>query len=185
MDAGRWFHPSVSRLKVPTLDEIFQLIRQRQRKPVTIALNMKVISPDIEEKIVKLVEKHGLFDQLFAFGQPAKSSRRFKRANPKFRTTIVKIYDCQSVCQRIERPAGRLSVGRLHPQSRKNGASASPWQASLAEPAHRRQSSRHLGQGPRQPDGRHLHRLAVGMPRVHWRNDKTGSHGAKDRAANN
>ncbi|GIT31519.1 MAG: hypothetical protein Ct9H300mP1_35650 [Planctomycetaceae bacterium] len=76
---------------MPTLDEAFGLIKQRQRRPITIALNMKGISPGIEAKIVKVVKKYDLFDQLFAFGQPADSSRRFKAASSKLRTTIVKI----------------------------------------------------------------------------------------------
>ena len=88
LDAGSWFDRRFSGEKVPTLEEVFKLIRERQRTPVTIALNMKVISPGIEEKIVRLVEKYELFDQLCAFGQPSDSSHRFKQANPKLRTTV-------------------------------------------------------------------------------------------------
>jgi len=65
---------------------------------------MKVISPGIEEKIARLVEKHGLLDQLFAFGQPAESSRRFKKANQKLRTTIVKIYDSSQFSSALKDP---------------------------------------------------------------------------------
>ena len=58
LDAGQWFHPRFSGLKIPTLDEVLQLIRAQQRRPIWIAVNMKVTSPRIEEKIVRLVEKH-------------------------------------------------------------------------------------------------------------------------------
>ena len=88
LDAGSWFDPRFAGEKVPTLEEVFKLIRERQRTPVTIGLNMKVLSPGIEESIVRLVEKYELFDQLFAFGQSSDSSRRFKEANPKLRTTV-------------------------------------------------------------------------------------------------
>ena len=88
LDAGSWFDPRFTGEKVPTLEEVFKLIRERQRTPVTIALNMKIISPGIEENIVRLVEKYELFDQLFAFGQSSDSSRRFKQANSKLRTTV-------------------------------------------------------------------------------------------------
>ena len=88
LDAGSWFASRFAGAKVPTLEEVFKLIRERQRTPVTIALNMKVISPGIEQHIVQLVEKYELFDQLFAFGQSSDSSRRFKQANPKLRTTV-------------------------------------------------------------------------------------------------
>ena len=88
LDAGSWFDQRFTGEKVPTLEEVFKRIRERQRTPVTIALNMKIISPRIEENIVRLVEKYELFDQLFAFGQSSDSSRRFKQANPKLRTTV-------------------------------------------------------------------------------------------------
>ena len=88
LDAGNWFDPRFTGEKVPTLEEVFKLIREHQRTPVTIALNMKVISPGIEQNIVRLVEKYELFDQLFAFGQSSDSSHRFKQANPKLRTTV-------------------------------------------------------------------------------------------------
>ena len=95
LDAGSWFNPRFAGEKVPTLEEVFKLIHEHQRTPVTIGLNMKVISPGIEKNIVQLVEKYDLFDQLFAFGQPINSTRRFKEANPKLRTTTQHIRDTE------------------------------------------------------------------------------------------
>ena len=112
LDASSWFDPSFADQRVPTLEEVFQLVRERQRGPVTIALNMKVISPGIESRIVALVEKYGLFDQLFAFGQPRASSQRFKQADSRLRTTIVKIYDAQQFATALRDPlADCLWVG--------------------------------------------------------------------------
>ena len=112
LDAGSWFDPAFAGEKVPTLEEAFQIIRERQLTPVTIALNMKVISPGIEQRIVTLVKKYKLFDQLFAFGQPDDSSRRFKQANPKLRTTIVKIYNVEQFNTALKSPlADCLWVG--------------------------------------------------------------------------
>ena len=88
LDAGSWFDRRFDGEKVPTLEEVFKLTRERQRTPVTIALNMKVISPGIEKNIVQLVEKYELFDQLCAFGQSSDSSHRFKQANSKLQTTV-------------------------------------------------------------------------------------------------
>ena len=88
LDAGSWYDQRFNGEKVPTLEEVFKLICERQRTPVTIALNMKVISSGIEKNIVQLVEEYGLFNQLCAFGQPSDSSRRFKEANPKLQTTV-------------------------------------------------------------------------------------------------
>ena len=88
LDAGSWFDQRFNGEKVPTLEEVFKFIRERQRTQVTIALNMKVISPGIEKNIVRVVEKYELFDQLCAFGQSSDSSLRFKQANPKLQTTV-------------------------------------------------------------------------------------------------
>ena len=88
LNAGSWFDRRFDGEKVPTLEEVFKLTRERQRTPVTIALNMKVISPGIEKNIVQLVEKYELFDQLCAFGQSRDSSHRFKQANSKLQTTV-------------------------------------------------------------------------------------------------
>ena len=95
LDAGSWFDPRFAGEKVPTLEEVFKLIHEHQRTPVTIGLNMKVISPGIEKNIVQHVEKYELFDQLFAFGQPIDSTRRFKEANPKLRTTTQHIRNAE------------------------------------------------------------------------------------------
>ncbi len=37
LDAGSWVHPRYTGLKVPTLEEVFLLVRQQQRVPVTLA----------------------------------------------------------------------------------------------------------------------------------------------------
>ncbi|MEE3371684.1 MAG: glycerophosphodiester phosphodiesterase family protein [Planctomycetota bacterium] len=90
LDAGQWFHPRFSGLKIPTLDEVLRIIGEKQRRPlVWLGINMKIISPGIAEKIVRLVEKYDLLKQAFGFGQPPESSRRFKIANPKMKTTVV------------------------------------------------------------------------------------------------
>jgi len=183
LDAGGWFHPSFAGLKVPTLDEAFQLIRQRQRRPVTIALNMKVISPGIEARIVKLVEKHGLFDQLFAFGQPAESSRRFKQANRKLRTTEVKIYDSEHFARALKNPlADCLWVGFIPSRDEMKQARGLGKQVWL---------SLHIGDN--RPDiwdkarASQMDGICTDWPlecRVHWRTDKTDARGAQNRTSN-
>ena len=41
LDTGEWFHPRFSGLKIPTLDEVLRLIREKPRRPVWIAINVK------------------------------------------------------------------------------------------------------------------------------------------------
>ena len=45
---------------------------------------MKTISLGIEERIVRLVEKHQMLEQVFAFGVDTDSAKRFRSANPRF-----------------------------------------------------------------------------------------------------
>ena len=118
LDAGSWFDASFTGEKVPTLEEVFQLVRKRQTVPVTIALNMKIISPGIEKRIVALVEKYELFKQLFAFGQPPESSRRFKAADRRLRTSVTRIYDAKQFSAALHNPlADCLWVGFVpHPE---------------------------------------------------------------------
>ena len=104
LDAGSWFDPRFAGEQVPTLEEVFQLIRERQRTPLTIGLNMKVISPGIEPNIVQFVEKYDLLDQLFAFGQPIDSTHRFKEANPKLRTTTQHIRNTEQFDADLQDP---------------------------------------------------------------------------------
>ena len=87
LDAGRWFHPSFAGLKVPTLEEVFQLVLQRQRTPVTICLDVKANSPRIENNVVGVVDRHELFGQVVTLRHTEDSLRRFKEANVKIRTS--------------------------------------------------------------------------------------------------
>ncbi|MFV2066093.1 MAG: glycerophosphodiester phosphodiesterase [Pirellulales bacterium] len=84
-DAGSWFHPSFSQVHVPTLEETFALIERHKRGRTIIALNVKDVTTDGEKRLVQLVDKYGLFDDSFAFGQTAASSHRLEELNPKLR----------------------------------------------------------------------------------------------------
>jgi len=85
LDAGSWFDPAFSGLRVPTLEETLSLVQKRKRGPTVIALNVKQLTRDGEAKLVALVEKYELLEESFAFDQPAEMSRRLKTLNPKFR----------------------------------------------------------------------------------------------------
>ena len=84
-DAGRWFHRSFADVRVPTLEETFALIKERRRGRPIIALNVKDITRDGEERLVELVEEYGLLDESFAFDQSDEMSRRLKALKPRFR----------------------------------------------------------------------------------------------------
>jgi glycerophosphoryl diester phosphodiesterase len=86
LDAGAWFHPCYTGVRIPTLEEVLALVKQRQRGKVIVAVNMKRLSPGIEERIVRLVEQYDMFDQVTPYEMPAESAERFKKANPRIKT---------------------------------------------------------------------------------------------------
>ena len=83
-DAGSWFEPAFTGVCIPTLDELLELVKSRQRHKTVMAVNMKTLSPGIEAEIVRLFEKYGMVDQAFAFDMPLDSAKRFRAANPAF-----------------------------------------------------------------------------------------------------
>ena len=85
LDAGSWFDPVFAGERVPTLEETLALVHDRKRGPTIIALNVKDVTQEGEEKLVRLVEKYGLLDESFAFDQNDEMSRRLQKLNPRFR----------------------------------------------------------------------------------------------------
>ena len=85
LDAGSWFDPVFSGVRIPTLEETLALVKARKRGATVIALNGKDITQEGEKELVSLVEKYGLLEESFAFDQNVATSRRLKALNPKFR----------------------------------------------------------------------------------------------------
>ncbi len=85
LDAGSWFHSSFKGTKIPTMEEVFRLIKERKRGTTIIALNIKQLNPDGEKELVHLLEKYDLFKDCFAFDQSAEMSKRLKKINSQFR----------------------------------------------------------------------------------------------------
>ena len=84
-DAGSWFDPRFTGLRVPSLEETFALIRDRKRRPTVIALNIKGITQDGERELVRLLAKFALFDESFAFDQSDECSQRLKMLDSRIR----------------------------------------------------------------------------------------------------
>ncbi len=66
LDAGKKFDPAFTGERVPTLEEVFALLRDRKATSLLIAVDLKV--PDCEADIVKLAEKYGVLKQLVFIG---------------------------------------------------------------------------------------------------------------------
>ena len=65
LDAGTKFDPAFAGERVPTLEEVFALVRDR-KAPTLIAVDLK--EPDCEAEAVKLADKYGVLKQLVFIG---------------------------------------------------------------------------------------------------------------------
>ena len=68
LDAGKWFDPAFAGQRVPTLEEVFVLIRDRKSKAL-VAVDLKIDDANYESDIVALATKHGIVNQLVFIGR--------------------------------------------------------------------------------------------------------------------
>jgi glycerophosphoryl diester phosphodiesterase len=86
LDAGGWFDASFAGLRVPTLEEVFALVRERGRAGLLIALDIKV--EGVEADVVRLAAKYGVLGRVVCIGraisEPAvrRKLRQADRATP-------------------------------------------------------------------------------------------------------
>ncbi len=68
LDAGSWFHPSFKNEKVPTLEELFILLKTANNKNTMVAIDLKTTDATMEKEIVTLANKHQVLPQLVFIG---------------------------------------------------------------------------------------------------------------------
>jgi len=89
LDAGSWFDPAFREERVPTIDEIFEVIAAQPRGDVLCAVDLKEAGDELEEKIVHLAEARGVLHRLLFIGLTIESPavrERLKSASPKAST---------------------------------------------------------------------------------------------------
>lgn len=89
LDAGARFDPAFRGERVPSIDEIFQLIAAESHSDLLFAVDLKESGEGIEEKIVRLAESRGVLDQLLFIGVTIESPvvrDRLKNSNKGART---------------------------------------------------------------------------------------------------
>jgi glycerophosphoryl diester phosphodiesterase len=67
LDAGGWLHPSFKGERVPTLDEVFGLLKERGRDSL-VALDLKVMDERLASDLAKLAREHGVTKHLVCIG---------------------------------------------------------------------------------------------------------------------
>jgi len=69
LDAGSWFDPVFAAERIPTLDEVFALVKQRGLKSVLLAIDVKGEDDALEADMVKLANKHEILSQCVFIGR--------------------------------------------------------------------------------------------------------------------
>ena len=90
LDAGSWFDEKFAGEKVPSVDEVLQLIAEYRQHDVLIAVDLK--AQDVGADVVRLAEKHGVLHRLLFIGRTIAEPelrRRIKQASAKARTAAV------------------------------------------------------------------------------------------------
>ncbi len=84
LDAGSWFSPEFADQQIPTLAELFTLLKRLKADGVLIAVDVKV--EDTEADIARLAKKHGVLPHLVFIGRAIRSHsvrRNIHKVDPK------------------------------------------------------------------------------------------------------
>jgi glycerophosphoryl diester phosphodiesterase len=91
LDAGRWFDTAFADQRIPTLEEVFALLRER-KSPVLVAMDLKIDDPTVEADMIKLAVKHGVLKQLVFIGrtitEPA-VRKKLRTADPSAQVCVL------------------------------------------------------------------------------------------------
>jgi glycerophosphoryl diester phosphodiesterase len=92
LDAGGWFDPAFAGERVPTLAEMFAMLKDGKAKSVLIALDIKEEDENMAGDIAKLADQHGLGRQLVCIGQTINSAnlrRRLRAIGPRLGIAVL------------------------------------------------------------------------------------------------
>ena len=90
MDAGSWFDAKFAGEKVPTVDEVLQLVADYRRHDVLIAVDLK--AENLGKDVVRLAEKHKVLHRLLFIGRTItdpKLREQIKNASANAHTAAV------------------------------------------------------------------------------------------------
>lgn len=68
LDAGRWFDPAFKSERIPTLEEVFKLMKERGHDDTLVALDIKVEDDTLAGEVVALAKKHGVLKNVMCIG---------------------------------------------------------------------------------------------------------------------
>jgi len=92
LDAGSWFGPHFADQRLPTLDEVLELVGGHQHVLPSIALDVKDPSPGMIEMICDCLEEHKMIEEVVGIGSIIRSAdvrREFCEASNTFQCAAV------------------------------------------------------------------------------------------------
>ena len=90
LDAGSWFDSKFAGEKVPTVEEVLNLVAEYKQHDVLIAVDLK--AEDVEQEVVRLAEKHKILHRLLFIGRTISEPQvrdQIKWASTKAQTSTV------------------------------------------------------------------------------------------------
>jgi len=67
LDAGGWFDPKFAGEKVPTVEEVLELVAEYRQHEILVAVDLK--AENVAQNVVRLAEKYGVLDRLLFIGR--------------------------------------------------------------------------------------------------------------------
>ena len=89
LDAGSWFDRSFAGHRIPTLEQVFALVRELGSPETLIAMDLKGADERIEEEMVSTAKRYAVLDRVLAIGRPIEDREarlRLRRADPRAHT---------------------------------------------------------------------------------------------------
>lgn len=109
LDAGSWFSPEFAGEKIPTLEETLELIKGKVGINIEIKKGRKYY-PDIEEKIVELLEKYDIGKPCIITSFHSKYLKKIKKLNPYIAIGKLVVFSMLNPKENIV-----LDVNAVHP----------------------------------------------------------------------
>jgi glycerophosphoryl diester phosphodiesterase len=92
LDAGAWFNPAFAGQRVPTLEAVFALLKERRAGAVLVALDLKIDDETVEADVVRLANKYGVLGQVVCIGRAISESvvrKKLRAADPKTPVAVL------------------------------------------------------------------------------------------------
>jgi len=90
LDAGGWFDPRFAGEKIPTIDEVLELVSHFRQQSVLITVDFK--EEGVEQEVVRLAEKHQVLPRLLFIGKTISEPKvraRIKQMSSQAQTAVV------------------------------------------------------------------------------------------------